>query len=282
MLYSVPHARQRFRYIVGYVIDSYFTEDFGTEIKEYDHIFSTTEEGAGVSRDRFGISSSVLRQGFDCLQWACNDDARSIDLIGFGRQPHSYHHEFQQAFHRQPSPILYLHSPIGTTVGTAVWDERPMLLKLMQRSKLSLAFHLCVEPQGARPRAANFVTSRWLESLATGCVVVGKRPQGTMADEMLCWPNAYIDLPDNPAEATSVIRELISDSKFLRSTRVTNVTEMCRRHDWRYRMRDIYQHFNLPLPLRLTEELRLLQLLVERLQLQVQGDALLSSSTDKG
>ena len=63
--------------------------------------------------------------------------------------------------------MLYLHSPIGTRIGADVYTERPMMLKLLQRSKISLAFHLLVEPVGQRPRAAGFVTSRWLELLGS-------------------------------------------------------------------------------------------------------------------
>jgi hypothetical protein len=267
MLDSIVNARERFRHIAGYVIDSYFTEDFGPATVSYDHIFSTTKEGADAIRNRFGVSSSVLRQGFDCLSWFSTDQARSIDLIGFGRQPPSYHHEFQRAFHRQQSPILYLHSPIGTIAGATVWNERPMMLKLLQRSKLSLAFHLAVEPQGIRPREASFVTSRWLESLACGCVIVGRRPPGDYAEEMFCWPDALIDLPNSPAEASAMILALASDANFLQTTRARNVAEMSRRHDWRYRMREIYRYFNLKLPLPLIQELASLKLLTEKLQL---------------
>jgi hypothetical protein len=255
MLNSLADARKRFCKIAGYVIDSYFTEGFESSVLSYDHIFTTTQEGADFVRTKYGVSSSVLRQGFDCLTWASIDPDRSIDLIGFGRQPASYHREFQRSFHASHSNFLYLHSPIGAKVGSAVWEERPMMLKLLQRSKISLAFHLLVEPEEARPRAANFVTSRWLESLAAGCIVVGKRPLGEMAAEMFGWPNALIELPDAPSEATELINTLAGDAKFLRETRTRNVIEMCRRHDWRYRIRDIYKHFNLSLPENLKVEI---------------------------
>jgi hypothetical protein len=255
MLHSLAHARKRFRKIAGYVIDSYFLEGFESSVKSYDHIFSTTQEGADIVRTRYGVPSSVLRQGFDCLAWASTDPARSIDLIGFGRQPASYHREFQRWFHDSQSNILYLHSPIGANAGSAVWVERPMMLKLLQRSKMSLAFHLLVEPDEARPRAASFVTSRWFESLAAGCIIVGRRPPGEMAAEMFDWPNALIDLPDRPSEATDFIKSLACDASFLQETRTRNVIEMCRRHDWRYRIRDIYKHFDLLLPERLKAEI---------------------------
>ncbi len=142
-----------------------------------------------------------------------------------------------------------------------------MMLKLMQRSKMSLAFHLLVEPQGIRPRAAQFVTSRWFESLATGCVVVGKRPTGQMAVEMFCWPDALIELPDVPSDGAELIKALVVDDAFLRNTRKRNVLEMCRRHDWRYRIRDIYEHFNLALSVRLRAELLALEKLASQLSL---------------
>jgi hypothetical protein len=267
MLYSVKHARKRFRNIAGYVIDSYFVEGFPAATKNYDHIFSTTQEGAVEVRTRFGIPSSVLRQGIDCLTWACVSGDRSIDLIGFGRQPPSYHKQFQHAFHTPRSALIYLHSPIGATEGDDVWIERPMMLKLLQRSKMSLAFHLLVEPQFARPRAASFVTSRWFESLASGCVVLGKRPPGQMAEEMFCWQNALIELSNDPKESTAMIAAFASDANFLEATRVRNVIEMCRLHDWRYRIRDVYEHFNLKQPLALKDSLVSLDRLIQKLKL---------------
>jgi hypothetical protein len=266
MLLSIPNVRKKFRYIAGYVIDSYFTENFPSITKNYDHIFCTTEEGAETVKSRFGTSSSVLAQGFDCLTWACRNDVRSIDLIGFGRQPPSYHREFQRAFHTEASPLLYLHSPIGAARGRAVWDERPMMLKLLQRSKLSLAFHLGVEPQTVRPRAASFVTSRWFESLTTGCVVVGKRPPGRMSEQLFDWPDALVELPDNPKDASAAIADLAADVNFLHKTRARNVIEMTHRHDWRYRIRDIYEHFKLQLPSLLTEQLSSLKQRLEILR----------------
>lgn len=258
MIKALPNARKHFSKIAGYVIDSYFSDGFEQSAKFYDHIFSTTEEGSELLHRRYGVSSSVLRQGFDCLRWGSAEADRSIDLIGFGRQPESYHRLFQSAFHTSESKVLYLHSPIGTRTGANVYGERPMVLKLLQHSKISLAFHLLVEPVGERPREAGFVTSRWLESLSAGCLVVGKRPPGRMAEDMFPWPNALIDLPHDPSRAVEFITRLLSESKFISETRTRNVAEMLRRHDWRYRMRDIYQTLRLPLPDGLRLELQAL------------------------
>ncbi len=262
VLRDVQMARRRFRYIAGYVIDSYFTEDFTREVKDFDHVFCTSQVGVDAIRHRFGGSSSVLWQGFDCLNWTCLNPSRSVDVIGFGRQPPTFHRAFQKEFHRARSGILYLHSPIGASVGREVLEERPMMLKLLQQSKLSLAFNLLSEPEGSRPRALDFVTSRWFESLTCGCLVIGKRPIGPTAEAILCWPDATIDLPDDPAEASSTIVQLSSNLGFLEKVRMRNIVEMCHRHDWRYRIRDIYLHFGLKLPTRLVKELAELDLLL--------------------
>jgi hypothetical protein len=258
MIYALPNARKRFRKIAGYVIDSYFAESFERSARHYDHVFSTTEEGAELLRSRYGVSSSVLRQGFDCLRWANAEADRSIDVIGFGRQPDSYHRSFQAAFHTSESKVLYLHSPIGTRMGADIYTERPMMLKLLQRSKISLAFHMLIDPVGQRPRAAGFVTSRWLESMGAGCLIVGKRPPGAMAQDMFSWPDALIDVPDDPSRAVEFILSLLSEPDFITETRSRNVIEMCRRHDWRYRIRAIYQQLQLPLPDSLKLELQTL------------------------
>lgn len=78
-----------------------------------------------------------------------------------------------------------------------------MLFKLLHRSRISLAFHLFVEPQGNRPRSM-MVTSRWLESLLSGCIVAGKRPVSRMADDMLFWPGATTELSDEPEKPQTV------------------------------------------------------------------------------
>jgi hypothetical protein len=254
-LRAIKDWRKRFRLVVGYVIDSFFFAGFSSATRHFDHVFTATRDGADFVRKTFGVPSSVLRQGFDCLRWHSTSDARSIDLIGFGRQPLSYHQRFQQEFHRADSSLLYLHSPIGAISGPQVWVERPMMLKLMQSAKLALAFHLLVEPARVRPNAAAFLTSRWLESLATGCIVVGKRPAGDMAEEMLNWPDATVELPDDAAAAAVVVKELASDVPYLRAARQRNVTQMCAQHDWRYRIRDVLQHFDLAIPARLASDL---------------------------
>jgi hypothetical protein len=256
----IKGVRSRFNKIYAWVADSYFRDGFGRAATNYDLIAVTDESDAEWLQERTGTRTITIRQGIDTLAIApTTPHVRSIDLIGFGRLPVAYHDAFQQRFHDPSSPYLYLHSPLGTLTGPAVLRERGMLLKTLQRTRFSLAFHMFCNPEMNRPKSM-MVTSRWLESLAAGCIVVGKRPTSIMADEMLFWPESTIELPDDAAEAVTALESLfkIDESQFA-ELRATNIRHMMQRHDIRHRISDLLSAFGIALPAALAEELLSLQ-----------------------
>ena len=200
-----------------------------------------------------------MYQGTDGLTWAPrNLMSREIDVIGFGRIPPTFHKLFSQRFHSPDSPYLYLHSPLGHLSGDAVHLERGMLFKLLHRTRISLAFHLYVEPQGDRPRSM-MVTSRWLESLLSGCIVAGRRPVSRMAEEMLFWQNATIELSEDPLCAADELIALLSHNDTLEQQRRINISQILSYHDWRYRIEAFCNMMNLVVPDALHDDLSLLR-----------------------
>ena len=105
------------------------------------------------------------------------------------------------------------------------------------------------------------VTSRWLESLLSGCIVVGRRPVSSMADEMLCWPGATIELSEHPQTAADELEALLLRNDSLDAQRHTNMAEMLARHDWRYRIQAFCTLMKLPVPAKLLPDLAQLQAL---------------------
>ncbi len=268
MIDAIAGCRRKFKRIMAWVTDSYFQAGFGRATAQYDAITVTAHEDVAHPQARYGIPVHPVYQGVDGLAWAPPLESpmgaqRSIDLIGFGRMPPSVHAHFSQRFHPASSPHLYLHSPLGNVTGESVHLERGMLFKLLHRTKVSLAFHLFVEPQGQRPRSM-MVTSRWLESLLAGCVVAGKRPVSRMADEMLCWPGATVELADDPRDAGDQLQHLLSHDDELQAQRHRNVREVLLRHDWRHRIAELCGHFGLPEPPALREDLQRVQALAAR------------------
>ncbi len=258
MVNAIADCRNKFSKIFGLITDSYFHSGYVKETEFYDAITVTAHEDIEYPKKRFGIPVHQLYHGINGLVWAPRQQKRrEIDLIAYGRIPKKYHMEFMRQFHRAESPNLYLHSPLGSVTGDSVHQERGMLFKLLHRSSVSLAFHLFVEPQGGRPRSM-MVTSRWMESLVSGCIVAGKRPVSRMAEEMLFWPNATVELSDDVTVAADQVNTLISRNDLEEQRRI-NISKMLESHDWRYRIRSLCQWFQLPVPDALAQDLCRLQ-----------------------
>ena len=259
MINAIQGCRKKFGKIYGFVTDSYFQTGFVKETAFFDAITVTAHEDVEYPKVRFGIPVHQLYQGTDCLTWVPRElKNREIDIISFGRTPPSYHTCFSQCFHTASSPYLYLHSPLGNLSGYSVHLERGMLFKLLHRTRISLAFHLYVEPQGDRPRSM-MVTSRWLESLLSGCIVAGRRPISQMADDMLCWPNATIELSEDPQTAADQLISLLLHNNSLEQQRRTNIFQTISHHDWRYRIETFCRIMDLPVPEELRDDLARLQ-----------------------
>jgi hypothetical protein len=263
MVNALQDARKKFSKIYGWIADSYFHAGYVPATAIYDGITVTAPEDIAFAQQKFGVPVHRQYQGADCLQWAARTPhARDIDVMGFGRVPASYHRVLQQRMHIAASPHLYLHSPLGHASGPTIGLERGMLFKLLQRARISLAFHLLVEPPDNRPKSM-MVTSRWLESLMSGCIVAGKRPISTMADQMLNWPGATVELADDAEQAYEQVVALLHDNDALSAQRTANVQAMIRQHDWRWRLREFCGLFKLPEPPALAGDLAQLEALAQ-------------------
>lgn len=259
MINAIPDCRKKFGKIFAFVTDSYFQSGFVKETALFDAITVTAHEDVDYPKNRFGIAVHQLYQGADCLTWAPRKmQEREVDVMGFGRTPPSYQTCFSQRFHPANSPYLYLHSPLGNLSGASVHLERGMLFKLLHRSRISLAFHLYVEPHGDRPRSM-MVTSRWLESLLSGCIVAGRRPVSRMADEMLFWPEATLELSADPLEAADQLVDLLTHNTEMEQQRRSNIFHCLSFHDWRYRIGALCALFDLPVPQTLHSDVERLQ-----------------------
>ncbi len=263
MVGAIRDVRAKFSRIHAFVTDTYFQAGFYKQTALFDSITVTAHEDIAFPAQKYGIAVHQLYQGTDALQWAPRRPlAREIDVMSFGRTPRSYQSALTQAFHRMDSPYLYLHSPLGNLSGPTVQVERAMLFKLLHRTRISLAFHLLIEPQGGRPRSM-MVTSRWLESLLSGCVVAGRRPVSRMADEMLDWEGSTIELSAEPEEAVQDLQALLQDEEAMSQQRRVNVRNTLQRHDWRQRIATLCGLNDWDVPSSLQDELQQLEALAD-------------------
>jgi Glycosyl transferases group 1 len=108
---------------------------------------------------------------------------------------------------------------------------------------------------GMREFPHPFVTLRWFQCGAAGCAIVGKRPTTPLADELLAWEDATIELPDDPQACLEFVEALLQDWNRLNRIHTRNYLENLARHDWRLRIKDVFEILKLPLPLPLVEQL---------------------------
>jgi len=108
---------------------------------------------------------------------------------------------------------------------------------------------------GMRQFPHSFVTMRWFECGAAGCGIIGKRPTTPLADELLDWEDATIELPDHPQESVKFVEEILQDTSRLNSIHQRNYAENLARHDLRYRIKTMLEQLGIGLPERLVNEL---------------------------
>jgi hypothetical protein len=160
---------------------------------------------------------------------------RPISVLAYGRQPPELTKALAETFNDPAGPFIFHHTD-HMTISTV--DDfrlhRMHFWKMAQSSQIAITY----DPSITSPHRVpiSIVGQRFYESLAAGCVLVGKRPTTDEADELLNWQDSTIDLPDDPTQAVEELRDLLADPGRLEAIRERNVENVRARHDWRNRI----------------------------------------------
>jgi hypothetical protein len=260
ILSSIPNWRQRFDVVIAYVFDSWAPEIYSKNVYNLDHLFVALPDVIDLLKARFGIPVSVIPFGADVLG----------DLTSFGRIPENYHSAFLNKFNRPGSEQIYYKStprksqdfPKLPYEKRKDEEDTQLLFHTLRHSKITLAFDTLYP--GMRQFPYSFVTLRWFYGAATGGAIVGKRPTTPVMNELFDWEDSTIELPDEPQKSVEFIEELLQDTQRLHSIYRRNYVESLARHDWRYRIQNMLEKFQIPLPPQLSEDLLQLKNLHEK------------------
>jgi hypothetical protein len=257
---------QKFDLKIAYLLDGIDPAEIDREvIPHLDHLFLITAEmvdevtaSLPLKASFLPLATDVLRQG---AQHLGNRLERGIDIINYGRTQPELHQVLQRYYNQGDSQRMYFHTTFtGTNV--ASHQEHIMLMtKLLNKSKINI----CFEPS-ALPRFRGYspLLLRWLEGWACGCAIVGKRPFGKGVGQLLNWENSTLELPDNSSDWIPFFEDLLNNEALLLEISQRNYQECLLRHDWRYRIRDIFTTLSLPIPAQLQLEIDLVQTKAER------------------
>ncbi|MBW4654845.1 MAG: glycosyltransferase [Kaiparowitsia implicata GSE-PSE-MK54-09C] len=265
LLTAIPGWRKSFDRVVAYVWDCWGLESYPPYTTELDHIFVPMLEVMESLHRAFGVPVSCLPLGSDALNHGSMGSDRPIDIISYGRMPAEVHHEFSRMFNKPNSDKFYVRlNPRPTEIPPnqpyAMREDmryRRMLFQHLRRSKITLAFDTLSPTERKFP--FSFLTLRWFECGAAGCAMVGTPPKTPLAQTILDWEDAAIALPDQLTDSVEFVCELLSDTLRLQRIWRRNYLNHVSRHDWRFRLQQIFDTLELPLPQPLSHDLNLLQ-----------------------
>ena len=160
---------------------------------------------------------------------------RPISVLAYGRQLPEITSMIAEVMNDPAGDMIFHHTDhlqVDHIINRRI--HRLHFWKMAQSAQIALAY----DPKITSPHRAtiSIIGQRWYESLAAGCVVVGKRPDTEEAEELLDWQDSTIELPADPADALEAICGLLRDPRRISEIRERNVAQVRARHDWRHRI----------------------------------------------
>lgn len=269
-LTSLKDWRSKFDLVVSFVYDAWLLKSFPDFTNQLDHLFVPVADLVEPLSKLFGISVSHWPHGADVLARGSKNIVRPIDIASYGRVPSEYHSRLIELseqgdrffYYRQvpETSILYPDQPY--TLRRLDHQHRTLLSNILSHSKSTLAFDFTYTTKGVvelpnhrRHPSYSYrkpvLALRWLEGLAAGAAIVGKRPPSPEADELLNWTDATIELPDDVDRGVDALLRLVRDDERVMAINRRNYWNTLARHDHRWRLAAAFERLQLPTPRRL-------------------------------
>jgi hypothetical protein len=262
MLPSLGSLLDKFDKCLVYLFDIYEPRYLPKySIPSIDYLFLPVAEIADEVGKIFPVNTVFLPHAFNALKYASNNLHRCIDVISYGRGNPDLDKCLQENFNQIDNQRFYFHSTFAQAEVTSFKEHRTLLANLLAKSQISL----CFEPSTVeRFRGYSPVLTRWFEGWAAGCTIVGKKPFGKGVAELIDWENSTIEIPDSPSDWLPFLEDLLDNKEMLLANTKRNYRESLLRHDWRYRLKAMFQTAGLPIPEKLDDEIEQLKQKAER------------------
>ena len=237
-LLLVPRWRKRFKHVAAWVIDSFYPEfiprTFRYARRPFDQLFITTEEDGPEWRRRMGVPTSCVPWGSDVLRLGSGNADRPVDLLRVGRQPPGWSSDEANAKACAEAGVKFHGRP--QYFADNLEGQRNLMAKYSE-AKFLLAFSNRVNPTNYTHPTREYLTARWVDSLASGTIVAGVLPNSPVVERMY-WPGASLDLGTvDREEGLRIIAEAVQ------AWRPEHAIETHRnameRVDWRWRFAEI-------------------------------------------
>jgi hypothetical protein len=252
VLYEIESWHNAFGYTAAWVIDSFWIDRipwYARYLKHIDQYFVTNPEEIDPWKQVTGIPTSCIPWGSDVLRLGSESVERKIDLIRVGRQPPEWEDDMKNVKACKEMGLTYQGRPPGHT---GAYENQSSLMKYFSESKFSLSFSNLVNPTSYTHKTRQYLTGRWLDALASGCIVAGIHPTCEIVNDFM-WDGALLDIgTTDRAEGLNGIKEACLSWKEENAMR--NYHNSLARLDWRWRFKEISKIMGINCP-RLESEL---------------------------
>lgn len=219
----------------AWVIDSFWTDRIAGIAKHrphFDHMFITDPDLVDEWTRLSGRPVSVLPWGADTLAFPPATAERHVVLLRLGRQPEAWSEDATTAAEARERGLTFAGRPRQST---DPGENQAIVRKALADSKLVLAFSNRVSAEAYTHPTREYLTGRWMDALAAGCLVAGVAPASSSE---LLWPEATMEIsPTDRDAAWPEIARAAADW-----TPECAVRQQARARstvDWRWRLRDL-------------------------------------------
>jgi hypothetical protein len=214
----------------------------------FDHVFLFNKASIPNVQAYTSSPCSFLAAGADCLSATPfpHNPARTIDVYSMGRRSEPTHRQLIAM--ARNSEIFYLFDP-GS--GLRVYDfaqARLLTLNNIKRCRYFVAYSLSVGTKALESAGEEALPARIFEGAAGGAAMIGTAPRCPEFHEYFDWPDAIIEIPVEPDDIRSILKDLDSDVERLDQVRFRNAMQSLRRHDWVYRWEHVLTTLGFDIP----------------------------------
>ena len=256
-----PALHLHHRNVMAWVIDSFWTDRIPATMKLpglFSHIFITDPDDLAAWRRQVAAEVEVLPWGTDALGAHQRRRTKEVDVVRVGRQPPAWDDDGVLVSAATTAGLSFAGRP---ALGESEAEALAAVNDAYALSRVVLASGNGSSPASYTHPTKEYVTARWTDSFANGCMVAGTPPRCGAATTLLPEPG-LIRTPHDDVEAGM---HLIAAHLGKQSERDVELRQFAlRRLDWRHRLARIFALAEVP-SVHLDREIRGLELAAEEL-----------------
>jgi hypothetical protein len=256
-LATVPNWRQRCR-VAGCFVNELWVHLLPRYLLEllaqFDHIFLGVSNPVNDVAKIVGRPCSYLPLAANVLRFSPLPEApeRTIAVCSIGRRSDVTHQALLELARQHRFFYFYdtvaasgLDQKQRTFQVQSAAEHRQLLASILMRSRYYMANRARVN-EPTYTMGQEEISARFYEGAAAGAVMIGEPPRSAEFKSQFDWPDAVIEVPFNSPDIGQLLQSFDAEPERLARIRRHNLYNAALRHDWVYRIRDVFKTLGLP------------------------------------